>query len=56
MYYQYLLSPLGLGAESEERSQPKVCYRSGDETGGWTWRNGGRGGGLESAYLFPWSE
>lgn len=28
-----LVSPLGVGAESEERPQ-KVCYRAGDETGG----------------------
>lgn len=30
---QDLLSPLGLGAESEEKLQQLVCYRDGDRTG-----------------------
>lgn len=34
IFYQGLLSPLGMGAESEERPQPMVCYRASDETGG----------------------
>ena len=34
VYYQSLLSPLGLGAESEERSQQVLCYRAGNVSGG----------------------
>lgn len=32
--HQVQLSPLGIGAENEERPQQKVCCRPGDETGG----------------------
>lgn len=32
--HQGLLSPLGMGAAKEERPRQKVCYRSGNETGG----------------------
>ena len=34
MFCQDLLSSLGMRAESEERSQNRVCYRAGNETGG----------------------
>jgi len=34
MFYQYLLSSLGMRIESEGRPQQVVCYRAGDEPGG----------------------
>lgn len=33
-----VLSPLGTGAQSEERTPQVVCYSVGHETGGWMWR------------------
>lgn len=34
MFHQDLLTPLGMGAVSEERQQQVVCSRAGEETGG----------------------
>lgn len=58
MFHQGLLnlSPENGRRESEERTQQKVCYRAGDEPGGWTWRNEGKSEYMQLSYLLPWSE
>lgn len=33
VFYQNLLSPLGMGSESKDRPQQKVCYRAGCKNG-----------------------
>lgn len=47
---QDVVISLEMGTESEEGSQPKLCYRAGDET----WRNAERGENLKLACLFTW--
>lgn len=54
-----LVSPLGMGSESEERPEQKVFSRAGG-TGvslrNWAWRNGRRDEDLQLAYLLAsWS-
>lgn len=44
-----VVTPLGTGW-GEERALWKVCWTAGDETGDWSWRNGGRCEALSSAY------
>lgn len=59
MTHQVQLSPLGIGAESEERTQQKGCCIAEDETGDWIWRSRGRGEDGEDlglAHLFTSSE
>lgn len=49
VFHQDLLNQsLGNGNRDEVRPLKKVCYRIGDETGDWTWRNRGRGGSAVS--------
>lgn len=38
-----ILGSLGMSAEREGNPQQVACYGAGDEAGGWTERNGGRG-------------
>lgn len=49
---QDVVISLEMGTESEEGSQPKLCYRAGDET----WRNAERGENLKLACLITWRE
>ena len=39
---KHVLSPLGMWAESKKCPQQEICYRAGDETGGWIWEIEGR--------------
>ena len=52
MFHQDPLSPLGMGAESEERPQQKSCYRPGDETGRLGMEERRKSEDLKLAYLF----
>lgn len=38
VFHQDLLSPLGVGAESGERSPRVVCCRAGFRTRDWIWK------------------
>lgn len=50
-----LLSPLGIGAESEERPQKVVCYTAGDKTGGVDMRERREFEDLKLAYALSWT-
>jgi hypothetical protein len=41
MFHQYLLSPLGMGSDSEKRIQHIVYHKAGEKTE-WMWMRGGR--------------
>lgn len=51
-----LANPLGMEAESAERSQQKACYKTGDDAGDWIWRDRGRGEDLQLVFLLPLTE
>lgn len=47
MFHQDLLSPLGMGAASEQRPKLVICCKAGDET--WLGVGGLRGGDMQLA-------
>lgn len=51
VFHQHLLSPLGMGAESEQRMQQVVFNRAGDEAGRLELENQGRGEDSQSTCL-----
>lgn len=54
-FYQDQPSPLGIGAESEEGSQQKICYRVGHEPSGLDRTEDQRDGeDLRLTYMLSW--
>lgn len=55
-FQTFLVSPMGMGKESEEKPEKKIFYRTGNKMGNWTWKSRNDDENLQLAYLLPWTE